>query len=596
MIDAAITNLNIRKFDLTSILPDSTILCIGRRRCFTKNTLLLTFNGYPIKIQDITYDTILMGDDSTPRKIKNITTFNDVCYKISNKYNDSYYVNPYHLLCLKYCKEKCLIYKNNIFIVKWFDNTLIKSMSKKFKSKSCAMYFFEKLNENLFIDISVNDFLALPKKIQKRLYGYRKLVDFKSCIQKLNPFNYAYYFLFNFNKFQFLNSHFSISMYKNFSITDFEKYIITNTNDRLDFLNSLYLHSNSQNNQLVLQIPFYYFSRIVFLIHSLNLCIQYTYENNIGIINFKNIQLPIYNLQKITYFKLNIKKQHNMYKFYSITINANNKFLLYNTNVVHNSGKSWLIRDIFYNKKDIPYGIVFSSSEQASPFFSNFIPDTFIYSDFDSDKINKLFIKQAEKISNSREKGIGNNGKTPQNNVFIVLDDMLHNANIWKRDNNMKNIIFNGRHYNILSILTTQYAQAIPTDFRGNMDYVFIFNEPSITNRKKLYEAYASCIPTFDGFCNILDRCTEEHSCLVIKTFTSSNNIEDQVFWYKAENHTDFRVGCSAFWHFHFSNYNLTHDKTNIEQAKQVAKYREKYKNNNKLKYVVNKYDTETDY
>ena len=42
----------------------------------------------------------------------------------------------------------------------------------------------------------------------------------------------------------------------------------------------------------------------------------------------------------------------------------------------------------------------------------------------------------------------------------------------------MKNIIFNGRHYNILSILTTQYAQSIPPDFRGNMDYVFIFNEP----------------------------------------------------------------------------------------------------------------------
>ena len=38
------------------------------------------------------------------------------------------------------------------------------------------------------------------------------------------------------------------------------------------------------------------------------------------------------------------------------------------------SGKSWLVRDIFYHHRDIPSGLVFSGTEEASPFFGDFIP------------------------------------------------------------------------------------------------------------------------------------------------------------------------------------------------------------------------------
>ena len=91
MIDSSISNLNIKKFNLSSILPDSTILCIGRRRCFIENTELLCYNGDPIKIQDIDKNTLIMGDNSLPRKILQKSSFDDISYRISNKYNDEYY-------------------------------------------------------------------------------------------------------------------------------------------------------------------------------------------------------------------------------------------------------------------------------------------------------------------------------------------------------------------------------------------------------------------------------------------------------------------------------------------------------------------------
>ena len=34
-----------------------------------------------------------------------------------------------------------------------------------------------------------------------------------------------------------------------------------------------------------------------------------------------------------------------------------------------------------------------------------------------------------------------------------------------------------------------------------------------------------------------------------------SNNLEDQVFWYKAEPHADFKLGSKELWDYHNQNY-----------------------------------------
>jgi len=54
--------------------------------------------------------------------------------------------------------------------------------------------------------------------------------------------------------------------------------------------------------------------------------------------------------------------------------------------------------------------------------------------------------------------------------------------------------------------------------------------------------------PSFDFFCNVMDQCTENYECLVINNNAKSNKLEDQVFWYKAEAHPDFRMGGGVFY------------------------------------------------
>ena len=50
--------------------------------------------------------------------------------------------------------------------------------------------------------------------------------------------------------------------------------------------------------------------------------------------------------------------------------------------------------------------------------------------------------------------------------------------------------------------------------------------------------------------------CTEDRGALVIDKTTTSNKIEDNIFWYRARNPPKkFKVGSKELWKFHQENY-----------------------------------------
>ena len=106
----------------------------------------------------------------------------------------------------------------------------------------------------------------------------------------------------------------------------------------------------------------------------------------------------------------------------------------------------------------------------------------------------------------------------------------------------------NGRHWKIMLIITMQYPLGIPPNLRTNIDYVFILREPYIANRKRIYENYAGMFPTFESFAQVMDQCTENYECLVVDNNAKSNKLQDQIFWYKAEPHKNFKLGSKEFW------------------------------------------------
>jgi hypothetical protein len=143
----------------------------------------------------------------------------------------------------------------------------------------------------------------------------------------------------------------------------------------------------------------------------------------------------------------------------------------------------------------------------------------------------------------------------PEASAFLLLDDCLHDAKSWQKDKHIKDIFFNGRHYALLFILTMQYPLGITPDLRTNIDYTFILREPIQKNRKRLYENYAGMFKTFDDFCTALDVLTDNYGCMVINNRTNSNKLEDQVFYYKAKIHEDFKMCSKQLWDYSEKNY-----------------------------------------
>ena len=219
------------------------------------------------------------------------------------------------------------------------------------------------------------------------------------------------------------------------------------------------------------------------------------------------------------------------------------------------TGKSFLCKDILYHHRDIPVGQVISGTEGANQFYSKMVPKLFIHGEFNTQIVQNMIKRQKMLIDKING---GQNNIDPRS--FLILDDCLYD-NSWAKDKFMRSVFMNGRHYKLLFMLTMQFALGIPPNLRTNIDYVFILRENYVSNRKRLYEHYAGMFPTFEMFCQIMDQCTENYECLVINNNAKSNKLTDQVFWYKAEPHDDFRICSQQAWEF--SEQNCSKEENN---------------------------------
>uniref|UniRef100_A0A6C0J2R3 Uncharacterized protein n=1 Tax=viral metagenome TaxID=1070528 RepID=A0A6C0J2R3_9ZZZZ len=213
------------------------------------------------------------------------------------------------------------------------------------------------------------------------------------------------------------------------------------------------------------------------------------------------------------------------------------------------TGKSFLVRDILYEAQhSFPVGTVISGTEVANEFFQHMVPSKFIHDKYSPGIVmnvikRQMNIKQKRNLEkNSRG---GNSNMDPR--AFLILDDCLYDAS-WIKEESTRYVFMNGRHIDLMTIITMQYPLGITPNLRTNVDFVFILRENILGNRRRIYENYAGMFPTFEMFCTFMDQCTENFECLVICNNVSSNKLEDQVFWYKASDHPPFKMCDASLW------------------------------------------------
>ena len=211
------------------------------------------------------------------------------------------------------------------------------------------------------------------------------------------------------------------------------------------------------------------------------------------------------------------------------------------------TGKSFLVRDMLYYHQDIPIGTVISGTEAGNGFYGKMVPKLFIHDEYNTAIIENILKRQKIVVKQIKKEleAYGRSNIDPR--TFVILDDCLYD-NSWAREKLMRLLFMNGRHWKVMLVITMQYPLGVPPNLRTNIDYTFILREPYIANRKRIYENFAGMFPTFESFCQVMDQCRENYECLVVANNAKSNKLEDQIFWYKAVAHRDFKLGSKEFW------------------------------------------------
>lgn len=323
------------------------------------------------------------------------------------------------------------------------------------------------------------------------------------------------------------------------------------------------------------------FEKVLYLVRSLGFAahktedITNTYECNGNICKFKKIkQFKIQIRGKISSIpvKTNIfagvndsfedlREDFSMTnvgegEYFGFNLDGNGRYVLGDFSVTHNTGKSFCIASILYEKSHIfPVSLIMNGTEDSNHFYENLgFPSTFIYNTMDTTKLEE-FIK--------RQKAAKDHLPNPW--AALVIDDCMDDSKLFN-DPTVQYLYKNGRHIKMFFILGLQYALDIKPTIRVNIDGAFIFRESNMKFRKALWENYAGIIPDFATFNTFMDELTDDRTALYIHNTGTSNKVEDCVFYYKAkEVPKDFKFGSKDYWDFHNARYNTGYDSTKFD-------------------------------
>lgn len=234
------------------------------------------------------------------------------------------------------------------------------------------------------------------------------------------------------------------------------------------------------------------------------------------------------------------------------------------------TGKTTLIEDIVYYFRKIPTGIIVTGSQSSAQRFSKWFPMICIY-----DSMNNTVINKIETIVNNQKK-LNEKKVDYDYDCLMIFDDCAYDKKFAKTEI-FREIFYNGRHLRIMLLYTTQYVRSIPPDIRNNIDYCFVGREPSVLERKKLYQELFGIIPNFPAFCKVMDITTDKYGVLVLDKTSVSNNISDNIYYYKAKFPTRKYKACSKkLWDIHNKYYKNSHEenskKTTNETKQKVLK------------------------
>ena len=163
----------------------------GAGKCHGIDTPILMYDGSIKMVQDVIKGDLLMGDDSTARKVISLARGIDNMYDIVPKKGDKYTVNSEHILVLKNTMKNPKIRLrlcNGVerFDVRWWEN--FQEKSKVHNTIESAKLFLGTVRHESVVEIEVKDYIAQNKTFKNHYKGYRTSVCFNEKPVPIDPY------------------------------------------------------------------------------------------------------------------------------------------------------------------------------------------------------------------------------------------------------------------------------------------------------------------------------------------------------------------------------------------------------------------------
>lgn len=101
--------------------------------------------------------------------------------------------------------------------------------------------------------------------------------------------------------------------------------------------------------------------------------------------------------------------------------------------------------------------------------------------------------------------------------------------------------------------IALQHCLSLDPSLRTNVDYVICTACGNHQEKRKLYQSFFGVFKTYSSFDQCFTQCTSDWRCIVLDQTQPSPNIENSVFWFKADLEAEkvpFRLCKSVFWQF----------------------------------------------
>lgn len=184
----------------------------GTGKCLGKNTPVLMYDGTVKLVQDITIGELLMGDDSTPRRVLSLARGEEQMYRVTPTKGDPYEVNESHILSLR--------------------------------GNGDRSYGGNKIH-----DVSVKEYLQFSSRKRHHLKGYRVPVDFEHKEVPLDPYLIGFWLGNGGQDSTAISTPFpEVIEFIKLVVKPFKLFVIKHKGDNVDYNISRDIHDGSYNS------------------------------------------------------------------------------------------------------------------------------------------------------------------------------------------------------------------------------------------------------------------------------------------------------------------------------------------------------------